>query len=222
MIGTGFLFPRKIWIAVAVGLATAATLSPIAGAQDTPSASPIVSSGASATTGIFDVNGVQVGTATLTTTDTGVNVTVEVEGLPPGEHGIHIHEVGICDPTGAEPFSSAEGHFNPNAVHHGAPDLATPRVTPAADEAHAGDLANITVDDQGVGTKTFDTDLLSLAPEDANTLSDVDGSAIVIHANADDLVTDPSGDSGDRIACGVIFGPTAIEPGATPMASPTS
>lgn len=218
MIGKRLFSRRTGWIALAVGLGTAA-FTPMASAQDAPEvmASPSPETGAMATTGIFDVEGNQVGTATFTTTDTGVNITINVNGLPQGEHGIHIHETGNCEVTGDEPFSSAGGHFNPTDSTHGAPLLATPGATPIEGEEHAGDLGNIDVDEQGSGSKTFDTDLISLDPNQPNSLNDLDGSAIVIHADPDDLMTDPSGNSGARIACGVIFGSTEATPAATPV-----
>lgn len=219
MIGSWINARRGVMAIVAAGLGAAAALSPVASAQDV--ATPVVETGPQATTGIFDVDGNQVGTATFITGDTGVSVTIDVDGLPPGEHGIHIHETGICDPTGDEPFSSAGGHFNPTGSMHGAPLLATPGATPIEGEEHAGDLANIEVNEQGSGMKTFETDLISLDPNQPDSLNDMDGSAIVIHADPDDLVTDPSGDSGARIACGVIFGPmTEASPIATETVMP--
>jgi Cu-Zn family superoxide dismutase len=119
-----------------------------------------------------------------------VTVSVTAEGIPPGEHGIHVHGVGVCDRSGSDPFASAGGHFNPTGAPHGGPDEAN---------AHAGDLGNITADEKiEVATDRF---TLSEGPL---SLSDIDGSALVIHADRDDLMTDPAGESGARIACGVI------------------
>jgi len=151
--------------------------------------------------------------------DTGmVRIVGELHGLEPGEHGLHIHETGICDPSGDEPFSSAGGHFNPTGAMHGpgpegtmTGDMASPA---AAGESHAGDLGNITVEADGTVFLTITTDQFSLEPGAPNSLDDADGSAIVVHQDPDDLKTDPSGNSGPRIACGVIFAGT----GATPVA----
>ncbi len=203
-------------VAIAIA-ALGVTSSTTAQDVSTPEASPIAPTGL-LTTSILDINGLQVGTATFTNVDNGVTVHVTIDGLPPGDHGIHIHQNGICDPNGTEPFESAGGHFNPDGSLHGAPLLGTPGATPIMGEEHAGDLANITVDASGHGEKEFQTDLFTLSGDAANSLNDIDGSSIVIHADPDDLVTDPSGNSGDRIACGVIFGPvTAPEPAASPI-----
>ena len=146
-----------------------------------------------------DEAGEEVGTATLAEGDDGrVTVAVAAEGIPAGEHGIHVHGVGICDPSGAVPFASAGGHFNPTGAPHGGPD---------DPNAHAGDLGNITAGEEIAVT----TDRFTLS-EGTLSLSDIDGSAILIHANPDDLETDPDGGSGARIACAVL---------ATPMGSPT-
>lgn len=142
-----------------------------------------------------------------------VRITGDVDGFEPGDHGIHIHETGVCDPSGDEPFSSAGGHFNPTGASHGPGPLlgATPSVaTPVSDaqDAHAGDLGNIAVGEDGNGSFDIATERVSLEAGAENSLNDEDGSAIVIHADPDDLQTDPSGESGDRIACGVIFAPS--------------
>jgi Cu-Zn family superoxide dismutase len=173
---------------------------------------------------INDVSGEEVGTAQFVESDDAVTVTVEVTGIPQGDHGIHIHETGLCEPSGDQPFSSAGGHFNPTGADHGGPpDMTTaalegtPEGTPEPLTGHAGDLGNITVGENGLGSLVVTTDRFTLSPGEA-TLFDEDGSAIVIHADPDDLTTDPSGNSGARIACGVIV--PAMEGGTPAAASP--
>lgn len=133
--------------------------------------------------------GSSLGIVTLDNTTRGVLLTATLSGLPPGTHGFHIHEVGQCSPT----FDAAGDHFNPTNRQHGLRDPAGP---------HAGDLPNLSVPESGVvRIETLASDV-SLGGS-ANLL-DSDGSALVVHAFADDHTTDPSGNSGARIACGVI------------------
>lgn len=155
-----------------------------------------------------DVDGRDVGVATVgEAADGWVSIDVVAEGLPPGEHGIHIHETGVCDPAGDQPFATAGKHYNPTGAKHGGPPAGaegTPpatdaMATPGATMGHAGDLGNILVDEGGRVRQVVMTDRLR-----RSELSDADGSALVIHADPDDLTTDPSGNSGGRIVCGVI------------------
>lgn len=137
-----------------------------------------------------DASGATVGTATLTQTNAGVLISASVSGIGSGTHAIHVHTVGKCEP----PFATAGGHFNPESKHHGFRDPAGP---------HAGDLPNISI--PAGGSLSFDL-LLPRATLSAgdHSLLDADGSAVVIHAAADDYATDPAGNAGARIACGVI------------------
>jgi superoxide dismutase, Cu-Zn family len=134
---------------------------------------------------LLDASGANVGTVQLTEDATGsLHVNAKVSGMTAGEHGIHIHAVGACTPS----FAAAGGHHNPLATVHG---------------AHAGDLPNLTVNIAGRGSLVTMTDGATLG---AGTLSvfDANGAAVVVHALPDDFVTDPAGNSGARIACGVI------------------
>lgn len=133
-----------------------------------------------------------VGTATFTQVGSALRVLLEVQGLPPGAKGVHVHEVGVCE---GPSFTSAGGHFNPHGRQHGV--LNHPR------GPHAGDLPNITVGSDGRGRLESTTELLTLG-RGPGSLFDADGSAIVVHAAPDDFRTDPTGNSGARIACGVI------------------
>lgn len=152
-----------------------------------------------------------VATARFIEIDEGVTITVTTDadsGLEPGEHGIHIHERGVCTPTeGDEPFSDAGGHYNPTDAEHGGPE---------DEDAHAGDLGNLTVEEDGTIDFEITTDRVTLVTGEENSLADEDGSALIIHADQDDLETDPSGESGERVACGTIF----QHPQGTPVATP--
>ncbi len=147
--------------------------------------------GRSATAELKNADSEVVSTATFTETDEGVEISVEASGLEPGLHGIHIHETGTCEPAD---FKSAGGHFNPGDAMHG---------LESAEGPHAGDLPNIEVAEDGSANYKATTARVTL-DEGQTSLFDTDGSSLVIHAGEDDQVTDPSGDSGDRIACGVI------------------
>jgi superoxide dismutase, Cu-Zn family len=142
---------------------------------------------------LVNAQGTKVGTAKITSAANGVKVSVKVSQLTPGEHGIHIHNVGKCD---GPAFTTAGGHFNPTSAHHGVKNAQEPH-------PHLGDLENLKVGENGKASATF---LISGATlgEGQNSLFHDGGTALVIHAKADDLTSDPSGNSGDRIVCGVI------------------
>ena len=142
---------------------------------------------------IMDAKGAKVGTAKIKAVKDGVQISVKVTGLAAGEHGIHIHTVGKCE---GPAFTSAGGHFNPTSAHHGMNNAADPH-------PHLGDLPNLKVGADGKGSATIVAKGVTLG-EGANSLFHDGGTALVIHAKADDYMTDPSGNSGDRIACGVI------------------
>ena len=150
---------------------------------------------ATATATIRDAAGATRGTAEIwQDRDNIVHVDVQVNGMTPGPHGIHFHAVGVCDGAGGTAFASAGGHYNPLGRQHGLDNSAGP---------HAGDAPNFTVASDGTGRATFTTDRVSLT-EGSTSLFDADGSSIVIHAAADDGISQPAGNSGARIACGVV------------------
>lgn len=142
---------------------------------------------------IVNTAGQPIGTATFSENTPGqVSMVVSVTGIPAGEHGIHFHMVGKAEPGTA--FMSAGEHYNPDNKQHG---LSNPN------GAHNGDLPNLVVNAQGVGRLEHTTDRVTLATG-SKTVFDADGTALVIHTNADDQRTDPSGNSGGRIAAGVV------------------
>lgn len=145
-----------------------------------------------------DVDGDEAAEATLTEVDDGVKIKLVGDGLPEekAKHAFHIHEKGICEPRD---FESAGGHYNPTDKNHGKED---------ADGQHAGDFDNIEVDADGEITEVeFTTDQISLDEDAENTVFSEDGTSLVIHDGPDDYKSQPSGDAGDRIACGVIAEP---------------
>ncbi|WP_078379216.1 superoxide dismutase family protein [Sutcliffiella halmapala] len=140
---------------------------------------------------IFNATGDSLGVAKVSEDPNGVKVELNLEGLPPGEHGVHIHEAGLCE---APDFKTAGNHFNPDDKEHG---LLHP------EGAHVGDLPNIIVDEDGTVVAELMAPAATLK-EGKTSLFGKDGTAIIISENPDDGMTQPSGESGERIACGVI------------------
>jgi Cu-Zn family superoxide dismutase len=139
--------------------------------------------------------GADAGTATFRESRSGanLNIVVALKGLPPGDHAVHIHVNPVCD---APAFTTAGGHLNPDSKQHG---MDNPM------GHHAGDLPqNITIGADGTGTATYRVDYLTLAAGKPNSVL---GHSIMVHEKADDMKTDPTGNAGSRIACGVIPAP---------------
>lgn len=139
-----------------------------------------------------DGKGESVGTATISPAKKGVTVKLNVKRLPAGEHALHFHQAAKCE---GPDFKSAGGHFNPENKKHGLQNPEGP---------HAGDMLNFTVRANGTSTASVKDENVTLDASGANSLFANGGTALVVHAKADDYKTDPAGNAGDRIACGVI------------------
>lgn len=182
------------------GLALGAAACATSPAASTPAAGGVRPTEAvvmvpAATAELHDRTGKTVGTARLTGESSGaIHLVVHVDGMTPGNHGIHFHAVGSCAPGDTTAFVAAGGHHNPTGRKHG---LENP------DGPHAGDLPNLVVGTNGSGDLDTVTPRATLGAG-ATSLLDADGSALVVHAGADDQRTDPSGNSGARVACGVV------------------
>lgn len=141
---------------------------------------------------LVDREGVEIGYATLKEEADGVHIHLTAHQLPEGLHGFHIHEKGICEPPS---FESAGGHFNPDGKNHGFDDPQGP---------HAGDMENIEVLADGTVDVKVINDRVTLKRGEVNSLLQDEGTSLMIHRNPDDYITQPAGNAGDRIACGVI------------------
>ncbi len=138
-----------------------------------------------------DAGGKEVGSAQLSQTPHGVLVRLTLKGVPAGERAFHIHQTGKCEP----PFTTAGGHFNPGNKKHG---------IMVGDGAHAGDMPNLHVPADGSLAVEVVNAAVTLDKDKPNSLFKPEGTALIVHAGKDDYKTDPTGDAGGRIACGVV------------------
>lgn len=212
--------------ALALGIGSALALSACAadveegGEQAGSSSASADADSPDLTVELLDAAGVDAGFVEVTETDDGTRVHVEATGLTPGFHGFHVHTIGLCEPASAaldDPeatgdFLSAGGHWNPDGSTHG---QGGPGSEEEGHEAHGGDLPSLQATEDGTATLTVVTDQFDLAD-----LEDEDGSAFMVHAGADNFANIPeryapegpdedtlaTGDSGDRVACGVVQG----------------
>jgi Cu-Zn family superoxide dismutase len=162
-----------------------------AGAVALLALTPIQASAQTAKASLKNASGADVGTAEFTQPPAGVLVKLSLKGLPPGERAFHIHGVGRCEP----PFTTAGPHFNPGSKKHG---------ILVGEGPHAGDMPNIHVAANGELVVEVLNSAVTLDKGKPNSLFQTGGTAIVIHAGKDDYKSDPAGNAGDRIACGVI------------------
>ena len=154
---------------------------------------PIIAAVAAETakTMLKDAKGQDVGSVSFTQTSAGVLLQISLKGVPMGEHAFHIHAVGMCEPPN---FESAGGHFNPTNVHHGM----------MSGPGHAGDMPNLHVPASGALDLEVLNASITLDKDKSNSVFHPGGTAIVIHAGKDDYTSDPAGNAGARIICGVI------------------
>ncbi len=173
----------SLWKPAVLFAALSLALLPAA-AKDSKAAKPV-------TVNLQNGQGKSVGTAVLSKAANGVKIKLNVQSLSPGEHAIHVHQTAKCE---GPDFKSAGGHFNPDGKHHGLQNPEGP---------HAGDIPNFTVDAKGRSKATVVAPNVTLE-DGPHSIFTGGGTALVIHAKGDDGKTDPAGNAGDRIACGVI------------------
>ena len=178
---TWYAFPKGIGVLALAGVLALSASSTSRVSAQTPSAKADLKT----------ADGKDAGSVTLIQTPHGVLFAVTLKGLPPGERAFHVHAVGKCEP----PFESAGGHFNPSNKKHG---------MHAAEGLHAGDMPNLHVPQSGELAVEVLNAAITLEKGKPNSVLKPDGTAVIVHAGKDDYKSDPAGNSGGRIACGVI------------------